>query len=75
MATRYDIEFTKTYASVANAEKAVAKVLDKFSGDTFRLRYMVLPTIQDDGSIRYGVVFIGSEAVEFRMFNWFNVVA
>jgi hypothetical protein len=74
MATRYDIEFTRTYASVANAEKAVAKVTDKLT-DTFRLRYMILPTIQDDGSIRYGVVFFGREAVEFRMFNWFNVIA
>lgn len=74
MAKKIDIEFTKTYANIANAEKAVAKLLgaDHAQKD-WELRYMIFPVIVE-GVVRYGVLFIGNNAVSAGMHFHFNVV-
>ena len=66
---RTKIEFSKTYATEANAEKAVAKV-SSLAG----CRYDILPVIVDS-KIRYGVLFIGQDALEAGAHWHFNVVA
>jgi len=73
MAKRTDITFNKTYATEANAEKA----LDKHPG--FRadhnLRYTIIPVVQPDGKIRFGILFIGMSACHAGVHFHFNVVA
>lgn len=66
---RTKIEFTKTYATEANAEKAVAK-----AGKLAEQRYDILPVIVE-GKIRYGVLFIGMDALQAGAHWHFNVVA
>lgn len=66
---RTKIEFTKTYASEANAEKAVAKV-----PHLLECRYDILPVLVE-GKVRYGVLFIGQAAIEAGAHWHFNVVA
>lgn len=76
MAKHINIEFTKTYASVANAERAVNKLL----GDNQdNLRYIVVPVpgaslSAGSGEIRYGVLFIGESAVQAGTHFHFNCV-
>lgn len=75
MAKRIDLQFVKTYASVENAEKAIAKVLGNDHGADFDslLTYSVIPTFVD-GRIRYGIVFYGERAVQAGLHFHFNVV-
>lgn len=76
MAKHINIEFTKTYASVANAEKAVRKLL----GDNHdNLRYIVVPVLgaslsAGSGEIRYRVLFIGESAIHAGIHFHFNCV-
>lgn len=72
MARRTKIEFSKTYATEANAEKAIAK----FTGITNNnnLRYDIMPVLVD-GKVRFGVLFFGMNACEFGVHHHFNVVA
>jgi len=70
--SRTSIEFTKTYATEANAEKAVAKVFVK--QPDVHVRYSIMPVLVD-GVIRYGVLFIGRTALEVGAHFHFNVVA
>lgn len=67
-ARKIEIEFTKTYVTEANAEKAA---LAKFGNHEADLRFMVVPT--KDG--RFGVLFIGHKALENMVAYHFNVVA
>ena len=59
----------KTYATAANAVKAVEKVFPRCDDDG--LRYILQRT--DDG--RYFPVFVGTRAVERRVHFHFHVVA
>lgn len=76
MATFYDIEPTKSYATPENAHKAVAKLNIPSS-----LRYMVLMSTSTTDYAkkhfgRYIVVFIGMDAVQAGIpHRGFNVVA
>lgn len=67
-ARKITIEFNKTYATAENAEKAAMK---KFGDSEAFLRFMVIPT--EDG--RFGVLFVGAEAVQNMVHYHFNVVA
>lgn len=70
MANLINIEFTKTYATRANAEKAVAKLKG-----TDGLRYMIVPVeMPASDKIRYGVLFIGERAFSEGMHFHFNVI-
>lgn len=69
MAKLVILEANKTYATAANAVKAVEKVFPR--GDDDGLRYILQRT--DDG--RYLPVFIGTKAVEHGVHFHFNVVA
>lgn len=63
------IEFSKTYASEANANRAVAKFPHLAAQ-----RYILVPVIEN-GGVRYGVLFIGTKAVEAGAHFHFNVAA
>lgn len=65
MAQLVDLQFTKTYASKDNAEKAVAKSF----GNNQDLRYIIVPVEN-----RFGVLFIGNSAVQAGVHFHFNVV-
>lgn len=67
MARQIKIEFVKTYATEANAVKAVEK---KFGSDNDGLRYIIVP--QPDG--RFAPLFIGNSAIEHQVFFHFNVM-
>jgi hypothetical protein len=67
-AHKINIEFVKTYATEANAEKAA---LAKFGDHAANLRFMIVPT--KDG--RFGVLFIGQEALQNFVHIHFNVIA
>lgn len=74
VASNVKIEYTKTYATEANAEKAVAKLLgDDHAKKDSSLRYMINPVIVE-GKIRYGVLFVGSSAIDHMIHIHFNVV-
>lgn len=74
MAKLINIEYTKTYATVANAEKAVAKLLGaEHKEESSALRYMILP-VEVEGRVRYGVLFIGMSAAEEGIHFHFNCV-
>lgn len=74
MARKYNIEFTRTYATEANAEKAVEKVLGKdHATEISNLSYSILPVVVD-GKIRYGVLFYGMRAIEAGIHFHFNCV-
>ena len=69
MAHFIEINPTKTYATVENAHKAVAK---KYPSDNTELRYMVLT--HTDG--RFYPVFLGINALTHGVhFNGFNIIA
>ncbi len=69
MAQLIKLEANKTYATEANAVKAVEK---KFpAADNDGLRYL----IQQDSSGRFFPVFIGQSAVQAGVHFHFNVVA
>ena len=72
MAYSVEITPTKTYATVENAHKAVAK---KFPAnpDAFHneLRYMVMT--HSDG--RFFPVFIGTKALQYGVHFHFNIIA
>ena len=71
MARRTKIEFSKTYATEANAEKAIAKT--GFASNN-ELRYDIMPVVVD-GKVRYGVLFFGMNAMQAGVHFHFNVVA
>lgn len=74
MANLINIEYTKTYATVVNAEKAVAKLLGaKHKEESSALRYMILP-VEVEGRVRYGVLFVGMAAMQEGMHFHFNCV-
>lgn len=74
MARKYNIEFTRTYATEANAEKAVEKLLGKdHAKEASNLSYSILPVVVD-GKIRYGVLFYGMRAIEAGIHFHFNCV-
>lgn len=70
--SRTNIEFTKTYATEANAQKAVDKVAHM--GSNAHIRYDIMPVLVD-GKVRYGVLFFGQTALQAGMHWHFNVVA
>ena len=65
-------EFTRTYATRANAEKAVAKLLGQWEGE--QLTYMITP-VETEGKIRYGVLFLGLSALRNGIHFSFNIAA
>lgn len=67
MATKFEIQPTKTYATEANAVKAVAKV---YGGETDGLRYFVMKNAEG----RFFPVFVGDTAVNESVFFHFNVI-
>lgn len=67
-ARQFKIEFSKTYATEANAVKAVEKKFGNWEND---LRYFIMPT--PDG--RFGVVFVGVSALQDHVHFHFNVIA
>lgn len=69
MAHQTTIEFVKTYATPENAAKAAQKRY----GNNNKLRFTVLP-VETDKGLRYGVLFIGMEAVHAGVHFHFNVV-
>jgi hypothetical protein len=71
MARHFSIEFTKTYATPANAQKAVEKT--GFHQDN-KLQYTILP-VETEKGIRYGVLFFGQSACQAGVHFHFNVVA
>lgn len=74
MAKRYVPEFTKTYATEANAEKAVQKYLSDKNLENANLVYTIMPTFDKD-RIRFGVAFLGKSAIDHHIhFDW-NVIA
>lgn len=70
MAKQIKIQFTKTYATEANAIKAVEKVL---CGSNDDMRYVVVPVIVE-GKVRFSPMFIGNSAIEGGMHFHFNCV-
>lgn len=69
---KLNLEFTKTYATEANAEKAVQKWAE--NRNTEGLIYYIQPTLVD-GKVRFGVLFVGQSALSAGVhFHW-NVVA
>lgn len=69
MAHFVEINPTKTYATIENAHKAVAKKYPPTGAD---LRYMVLT--HTDG--RFFPVFIGVNCLQYGVhFNGFNIIA
>lgn len=74
MAKNLNIEFSKTYATPANAEKAVAKLLGADHAKTHdELRYMIVPVVVEE-SVRYGVLFVGNSALTAGIHFHFNCV-
>lgn len=74
MARKYNIEFTRTYVSEANAEKAVEKLLGKDHAiGVSHLSYSIWPVVVE-GKIRYGVLFYGERAVQAGIHFHFNCV-
>lgn len=73
MANKIDIVFPKTYATEANAEKAVCKVLGNDHKKDMNLRYTFVPVVEGE-SVRYGVLFFGNAAIEAHIHFHFNVV-
>ena len=63
--------FTKTYASEANAVKAVEKVFP--AGGNGDLRYIVVP-VTVEGKLRYSPLFVGNSAIEAGAHFHFNCV-
>lgn len=66
MATEVKIETTKTYATRANAIKAVEKIY----GSNNTLRFFIMP--MDDG--RFAPIFLGEKAVTAGVHFNFTVV-
>lgn len=71
MARHFGIQFTKTYATQANAQKAVEKT---GFNDNQELRYTIIP-VETEKGIRYGVLFVGMNALQSGVHFHFNVVA
>lgn len=72
MAKNLNLEFTKTYANIANAEKAVAKLLGADHAEKFdELRYIIVPIVAEC-SVRYGVLFLGNSSIAAGMHFHFN---
>lgn len=65
-------QFTKTYATRGNAEKAVVKLLGQWRGE--QLNYTIIP-VEGDGKIRYGVLFLGMSALRNGIHFSFNAAA
>ena len=68
MNKRISLEFIRTYASERNAEAAVAR--SGLEG----LRYIVVPVETGEG-VRYGVAFVGMDAIEAGAHFHFNCLA
>lgn len=69
MTKKFEIVANKTYATEANADKAVAKLLGDTS-DIGTLRYFIQRTA--DG--RCFPVFVGADAVHMGVHHHFNVI-
>jgi CHASE1-domain containing sensor protein len=69
-ARKLTLEFTKTYATEANAEKAA---LAKFTNREADLRFIIIP-VQTEKGLRYGIAFIGQVAVQQMVHVHFNVI-
>ena len=63
--------FTKTYASEADAVKAVEKIFP--AGGNSDLRYIVVP-VTVEGKLRYSPLFVGNSAIEAGAHFHFNCV-
>lgn len=75
MANRQDLTFVKTYSTPDNAERAVSKLLGEgHQAEESPLRYTIIPVVTDKG-LRYGVLFIGTSAVEEGIHFHFNIIA
>lgn len=68
MAKRIKLNFVRTYASEANAERSVEKARIEDSA-----RYIIVP-VETEKGLRYGVLFIGNAAIEAEAHFLFNVV-
>lgn len=68
-----NIEFTKTYATKANATKAVEKKYPDINN--MNQRWMIVPVELDKHPNRYGVLFIGTKALDIGAHFHFNVVS
>ena len=76
MAQEILVNFTKTYATRANAQKAVDAVLSKnHQASSSDLTYSIWPVETLNGKLRYGVVFYGERAVTAQIHFHFNVVS
>lgn len=72
-AKKITVEFTKTYATEANAIKAVEKVFP--AGGNDGLRYIIVPVVCPTlGTVRYSPLFIGNSAMEAGAHFHFNCV-
>lgn len=71
MARHFGIEFNKSYATPANAQKAVEKT---GFHEMNELRYTIVP-VETEKGIRYGVLFVGMNACHAGVHFHFNVVA
>lgn len=69
--TKINLEFNKTYATEANAEKAVAKVMDGANLNGHNIRYTIIRT--PDG--RYAPLFIGMNCLQVGIHFHFSVIA
>lgn len=70
-AKQIKVQFTKTYATEANAVKAVEKIFP--AGGNDGLRYIIVPVVVDN-KVRFSPLFIGTSAVEAGAHFNFNVI-
>lgn len=69
--SKINIEFTKTYATVKNAEIAIANsVGPRLMSE---LKWTIVP-VETNNGIRYGILFIGQSAIEEGLHFDFNVI-
>lgn len=74
--SKFNIEFTKTYASIRTAEIAVKNTIGERLMNELRWTIIPIEILTVNGcDFRYGVVFFGKEAVEEGIHFDFNVIA
>ena len=73
MLTHFGIRFTKTFATPIKAQQAVEKVITPNFHEKSTLRYTIVP-VETDKGLRYGVLFVGLEAVKAGVHHYFNVI-
>lgn len=66
MTKRFTVQFTKTYATEANAEKDIQKYLNTRNLENAPLTYIIMPTVVE-GFPRFGVAFLGHSAIDHHV--------